>query len=170
MSRGGQSDELNEIRSASVTVCLCATTQLSQFTFRRRQPYLERGKFSTHGLGCALLACARTSARLFHLNTRARLCESDDSKPSAQRLTAICVTTTTAAARRSAMEVLTGQAVRTASHRTPPRHDVRILCRRAHPGVALPNVVGVRAARHRNPRDLPCPGPRLLAWCATRRS
>ena len=30
---------------------------------------------------------ARTSRRLFHLNTRARLCESDDSKQSAQRMT-----------------------------------------------------------------------------------
>ena len=51
----------------------------------------------------------------------------------------------------------------------PPRHDARIVSRRAHPGVALSNVVGVRAARHRNPRDLPCPSPRLLVWCGAHR-
>ena len=36
---------------------------------------------------------ARTSRRLFHLNTSAHHCESDDSEPSALRLTAICLTT-----------------------------------------------------------------------------
>ena len=51
----------------------------------QRKTCLTAPNPSTTNLGCALLARARTSARLFHLNTRARLCESDDSKPSAQR-------------------------------------------------------------------------------------
>ncbi|ACO68209.1 predicted protein [Micromonas commoda] len=45
-----------------------------------------------------------------------------------------------------------------ASH--PARYDVRIGSRRARAGVAISNVVGVRAARQRHPRDLPCPWPR----------
>jgi len=96
--------------------------------------YLERGKFSTHGLGRTSRG-ARTSRRLFHLNTRARLCESGDSKPSALRLTATCVTTTAIAARRTGLPVLR----LTKHHQVRSRHRVapRPL-RRAHRFPARP--------------------------------
>ena len=50
---------MNEIRSASVTVCLCATTQLSQFTFRRRrQPYLSSEESSAWSRRSHFSRCA----------------------------------------------------------------------------------------------------------------
>ena len=164
---------MNEIRSASVTVCLCATTQLSQFTFRRRrQPYLSSEESSawsrrSHFSRCAHpptpvpLEHARPSLRERRLQAISASIERNMRDNDRRRRASKRHGDGGADGARGALAPHRSLA----SHRTPPRHDVRIVSRRAHPGVALPNVVGVRAARHLNPRDLPCTLPRLLmAW------